>query len=69
MKRKQRKVKDVGRWLVEHPCEIDPCYQVSPLRDSKHHVTNRGGDCWCEPDIELRFGSRLVLHNAKDGRQ
>lgn len=42
---------------------------VYPCDDGKKHVTNHGGDCWCEPEIR-DFGldstgqpAKVIIHH------
>jgi hypothetical protein len=46
---------------------VEPIH-VHPVDDLIEHDT-KGDDCVCGPDFEWVDGTKLVIHNALDGRE
>lgn len=42
-------------------------YHVLPINDLREH--SESADCWCEPRVEDKGTSVIVIHHALDGRE
>ncbi len=44
---------------------VEKMVHIYPQGDLREHVTDKGPDCWCKPEID----ENLIIHNALDGRE
>lgn len=56
---------EMNAWMTK---EVAPDILVLPIDDIRNH-TDAGTQCWCEPRIQIEKGKRIVIHDAKDGRE
>ena len=47
----------------------DAILHVYPVDDTREHITDARGKCWCNPTLQEEPSGYVVVHNSMDGRE